>query len=89
MMQTAAVLQGQIRIIWVLGADGKPQSRWIRLGITDGANTEIADGNLKEGELVVTAQNVAGESRPQTGQRPPGFGGGGFGGGGGGGRGPR
>jgi HlyD family secretion protein len=84
MMQTAAVLQGQIRIVWVLGPDGKPQSRWIRLGITDGANTEIADGNLKEGEMVITAQNIAGESRPQTTQRPPGFGGG-FGGG----RGPR
>jgi multidrug resistance efflux pump len=82
MMQTAAVLQGQIRIVWVLGPDGKPQSRWIRLGITDGANTEIADGNLKEGELIITAQNIAGESRPQSTQRPPGFGGGG-------GRGPR
>jgi HlyD family secretion protein len=86
MMQTAAVLQGQIRIVWVLGPDGKPQPRWIRLGITDGANTEIADGNLKEGELIITAQNVTGESRPQSTQRPPGFGGG-FGGGGG--RGPR
>jgi multidrug efflux pump subunit AcrA (membrane-fusion protein) len=81
MMQTAAVLQGQIRIVWVLGPDGKPQPRWIRLGITDGANTEIADGNLKEGELIITAQNVTGESRPQSTQRPPGFGGG-FGGGG-------
>jgi HlyD family secretion protein len=84
MMQTAAVLQGQIRIVWVLGPDGKPQSRWIRLGITDGANTEIVDGNLKEGEMVITAQNITGESRPQSTQRPPGFGGG-FGGG----RGPR
>lgn len=80
MMQTAAVLQGQTRIVWVLGADGKPQYRWIRLGITDGANTEIIDGNLKEGEMVITAQNVTGESRPQATQRPPGFGGG-FGGG--------
>jgi multidrug efflux pump subunit AcrA (membrane-fusion protein) len=87
-MPTSAVLQGQTRIVWVLGSDGKPQPRRIKLGITDGANTEIAEGELKEGEVVITAQNTTGATRPQTqtGQRPPGFGGGG---GFGGGRGPR
>ena len=74
--QTAAVVQGQRRIVWVLGADGKPQPRRIKLGITDGASSEIAEGELKEGEMVITAQNRSGDSRstPTT-QRPPGFGG--------------
>jgi HlyD family secretion protein len=76
---TSAVLQGQRRLVWVLGPDGKPQPRRIRLGITDGANTEVAEGDLKEGELIITGQNRAAESRPQGTQRPPGFGGGGGG----------
>lgn len=87
--QTAAVVQGQRRIVWVLGPDGKPQARRIRLGITDGASTEVAEGELKEGEAVITAQNSATANRATpTSSRPPGFGGGmgggpGMGGGGG------
>lgn len=88
MMQTAAIVQGQTRIVWVLGPDGKPQPRRIKIGITDGVNTEILEGDLKDGDQVITAQNRPNaEARPQT-SRPPGFGGGGFGGPGGG-RGPR
>ena len=91
MTQTGAVVQGQTRIVWVLGADGKPQPRRIKLGITDGVNSEIAEGDLKEGDQIITAQNRStSDARPQT-SRPPGFGGGPGGGGfgGGGGRGPR
>lgn len=85
---TAAVVQGQRRVVWVLGPDGKPQPRRIRLGITDGASTEIAEGDLKEGDAVITAQNSANANRATpTSSRPPGFGGGmggpGMGGGGG------
>lgn len=89
--QTAAVVQGQRRVVWVLGADGKPQPRRIRLGITDGASTEIAEGELKEGEAVITAQNSTNANRATpSSSRPPGFGGGMGGPGmGGGGRGPR
>jgi HlyD family secretion protein len=82
--------EGQKRIVWVLGADNKPQSRVVRLGITDGTATEVIDGELKEGETIIVGQNVPAEDRPQNNQqRPPGFGGGvpggrGFGGGGGG-----
>lgn len=88
---TAAVVQGQRRVVWVLGPDGKPQPRRIRLGITDGASTEIAEGDLKEGEMVITAQNSPNANRANpTSSRPPGFGGGMGGPGmGGGGRGPR
>jgi len=47
----------------------------IKLGITDGVNVEVTEGNLKEGELVITGQNLTKGSQAQSGQRPPGFGG--------------
>jgi HlyD family secretion protein len=74
---TAAVLEGQTRVVWVLGPDKKPQPRRIKVGITDGSATEVIEGNLSEGETVIVGQNVTGDSRPQTqtGQRAPGFGG--------------
>jgi len=59
-MPTSAVLQGQSRIVWVLGSDHKAQARKVKLGITDGVNVEITGGNLKEGELVITGQIVRG-----------------------------
>jgi hypothetical protein len=85
-------------IVWVLGPDNKPQSRVVKLGITDGTATEVIEGDLKEGETIIVGQNIPAEDRPQNNQqRPPGFGGmpgggprgGGFGGGGGGGGGRR
>jgi HlyD family secretion protein len=83
----------QVRIVWVLGPDKKPQPRRVKLGITDGTATEVIEGDLKEGETIIVGQNIPAEDRPQNNQqRPPGFGGmpgggprgGGFGGGGGG-----
>lgn len=78
------VVEGQTRIVWVLGADKQPQPRRIKIGITDGSATEIAQGDVQEGELVIIGQNVSGNGQQTGGQRAPGFGGGGFGGGGGG-----
>jgi HlyD family secretion protein len=83
------VLAGQTRVVWVMGQDGKLQSRRITIGITDGASTEVVDGNLQEGEMVVTGQTVSGASKPaSTTTAAPGFGGSAprTGGGGGGGR---
>lgn len=82
-----ALVEGQRRIVWVLGADKKPQPRRVRVGITDGTATELQEGEIKEGDVVIVGQNVSSENRTSstTTQRPPGFGGG-FGGGGGGGR---
>jgi multidrug efflux pump subunit AcrA (membrane-fusion protein) len=53
---TAAVLPGQSRIVWVLGPDHRPQTRRITIGITDGVNTEVTEGDLKEGESVILGQ---------------------------------
>ena len=85
---SAPVLPGQTRIVWVLGQDGKPQARRIKVGLSDGASTEVVDGNLTEGEMVITGQTVTGSSSATSTQqnRPPGFGNAPRVGGGGGGR---
>jgi len=84
---SAPVLQGQTRVIWVMGQDGKPQSRRIKVGLTDGASTEVVEGNLQEGELVITGQTITGGAAQSSNQATaPGFGGAQRGGAGGAGR---
>jgi len=84
---SAPVLPGQIRVVWVLGQDGKPERRRITVGLSDGASTEVVDGDLREGDMVITGQTLSGTSTTaNTQSRPPGFGnaprtGGGAGGG--------
>lgn len=73
---TAPVLAGQTRIVWVMGKDGNPQRRRIKVGLTDGTATEVVEGNLVEGEIVVTGQTVSSASRANSNQTSaPGFGG--------------
>jgi HlyD family secretion protein len=67
---TAPVLAGQTRLVWVLGADGKPQSRRIKVGLTDGTSTEVVEGNLQEGEMVVTGQTLSSANKSQTSSTP-------------------
>jgi len=59
-----------------LGQDGKPQSRRIKVGLTDGSSTEVVEGNLQEGETVITGQTITSKTA-QTNQAAtaPGFGG--------------
>jgi HlyD family secretion protein len=85
---TAPVLEGQSRRVWIMGADGRPQPRRIKVGLSDGSATEVVEGDLREGDIVLTGQNVTSASSAQGGgaQSAPGFGGaprGGTGGGGG------
>ena len=72
---TAPVLEGQTRIVWVLGAERTPQPRRIKIGLTDGAATEVVEGNLNEGDMVITGQNLSAGNSTQTTQTAPGFGG--------------
>src|SRR5262249_51947294 len=65
---SAPVLAGQTRVVWVLGLDKKLEHRRITVGLTDGVSTEVVDGNLKEGEMVVTGQTITSSSRPQNAQ---------------------
>jgi HlyD family secretion protein len=39
--------------VWVL-RDGRPLAVRIRTGITDGSSTEVVDGDLHEGDPVIT-----------------------------------
>ena len=74
---TDPVLAGQTRMVWVLGQDGTPQRRRIKVGLTDGASTEIVEGNLVEGEMVITGQTLSSSAaKSNTNQTAaPGFGG--------------
>jgi len=72
---SAPVLPGQTRVVWILGQDGKPQSRRITVGLTDGMSTEVVEGNLQEGELAITGQTQTSASRPSNSNTAPGFGG--------------
>jgi hypothetical protein len=73
---TAPVLPGQTRIVWVMGKNGQPERRRIKVGLTDGVSTEVVEGNLVEGELVVTGQTLSSTSKANTNQTAaPGFGG--------------
>lgn len=85
---SAPVLEGQTRIVWVMGQNGQPERRRIKVGLSDGAATEVVEGELKEGDMVITGQQISGSSSSQSNQsRPPGFGNAPRVGGGGGGRG--
>lgn len=46
--------------VWIMGADGKINKTKVKVGSTDGINVEIIEG-VKEGDLVVTGLNAAGE----------------------------
>ena len=72
---SAPVLEGQTRLIWVLGQDGKPDSRRIKVGLSDGTATEVVEGNLQEGETVITGQTISGSSAQGNQTTAPGFGG--------------
>ncbi|HEU4770403.1 MAG TPA: efflux RND transporter periplasmic adaptor subunit, partial [Pyrinomonadaceae bacterium] len=72
---SAPVLEGQTRIVWVMGQDGNSERRRIKVGLSDGASTEIVEGELNEGDMVITGQQISGSSSAQSNQsRPPGFG---------------
>ena len=79
-------------MVWLF-AENKLERVPLVLGISDGQNTELIDGNITEGTEIVTNVTIAGQTtRPAT-TAFPGFGGpggrqgfpggGGFGGGGG------
>lgn len=45
--------------IYVLGPDGQPDRRYVRLGVADDKFVEIANGNLEEGERVIVRGRTA------------------------------
>ncbi len=43
--------------VFVLDSQGKPEPRKLVVGITDGSATEVVDGDLKPGDLVITSDS--------------------------------
>ncbi len=43
-------------VIWVLDSAAKPQPRKVKLGITNGRETAVVGGDLKEGDTVITGE---------------------------------
>lgn len=44
------------RQLWIANEDGSLRCTYAKLGITDGRRTEIVEGDLKEGDLLVTSE---------------------------------
>jgi HlyD family secretion protein len=67
--------------LWVLGSDKTPHPVVVRLGLTDGVQTEIEPGKLKEGDKIILALESSQANRPASNAatRAPGFGGPGMG----------
>lgn len=58
-------------IVWVLNAQKKPEPRRILLGITDGVNTEVIAGEVKEGDQVIIGDTSQVPAQSQGGSAPP------------------
>jgi len=60
----------------VLGEDKSLRPVVVKLGLTDGVQTEIDPGKLKEGDkIVIGLESAQSKSAPSAASRPPGFGG--------------
>ena len=67
-------LQGQR--VHVVGKDGKPAPVPVRAGVSDGTFTLLIEGNLKEGDVLITGE--APQKKNSSSGSPPGMGMGGF-----------
>jgi HlyD family secretion protein len=65
---------GGWQVVWKLGPDKKPIPLAVRVGITDFNNTQMLEGDLHEGDTLITGQQSDGGS--SSAQRPPSFTGG-------------
>jgi HlyD family secretion protein len=45
--------------VFIVGAENKPEAVQIRLGITDGTNTEVLEGPLKDKQDVIVGSSAA------------------------------
>jgi HlyD family secretion protein len=61
----AEALRPNWSMIWVVDSNGQPQPRRVKLGITDGRETAVLDGDLKEGETIITGELNSPEVAPQ------------------------
>lgn len=69
--RASAPTTGRRGQVWLLQADSTPTRVALRLGIADDNFTEVLDGDLREGQMVLTGVAVPSKRTPST---PPGFG---------------
>jgi len=67
----AALAKSSSYMVRVVGKDGQPEPRKIKVGLNNGSNVEVTEG-LSEGELVVVGEVSAGDkANARSGQRSP------------------
>jgi HlyD family secretion protein len=71
---SARATRGRRVPVWVLGEDKLLRPVVVKLGLTDGINTEIVEGKLKQGDKLILSAEVDGKTTAPV-SRPPGFGG--------------
>jgi len=65
--------EAQGQRVYVLGKEKKPRAVSVKTGVSDGTYTELVEGNLNEGDLLVTGEAPKGSSS-NSGSTPPGMG---------------
>lgn len=58
------------RTVWVL-REGAPQQVTLRTGLSDGSMSEVLEGDLREGDALITAQGDSGEAKTKSPAGPP------------------
>jgi HlyD family secretion protein len=71
-----ALQGGRTHTVWVLGEDRRPRPVVVGLGITDGAYSEVVEGDLREGQAVIVGMvakdgGATGTRTPPAGPRGP------------------
>jgi HlyD family secretion protein len=65
---------GPVTRVYMVGKDGKPEAVPVKIGISDGSFTRLAEGNLREGDALITSETARKKS-PNGSGSPPGMGG--------------
>jgi HlyD family secretion protein len=60
--------------VWIIGQDKLIRPVVLKLGLTDGIETEIVEGKLKEGDKIILSAEVGNHTASPAANRAPGFG---------------
>jgi HlyD family secretion protein len=72
---SAVASRGRRTQVWIVGEDKLLRPVVLRLGLTDGVQTQIVEGKLKEGDKIILSAEVSGSrSASSAATRAPGFG---------------
>jgi HlyD family secretion protein len=57
---------GGWQIVWKLDANQKPMPIAIKTGLTDYTSTQVLDGNIHEGDALLTGEQLLGSNQPNS-----------------------